>query len=371
MSDSRHSLRLRTRMAIFFSSIRVHHCILAVLLIFIIISRNNDRVGEWYSIHAYPIISTVLSFIVSWLPFSLEEVTVILTAFLIIYVFIKKRRRAFLKTIELLIWIYVWFYIGWGCNYFRQSIYSRTDTERQVFDETTFRNFIHTYADNLNTSFDILPEKIVMDINSVESSVKDFYDAVPKSYGLASPQEWQHPKKLLFNGLYSSVGVMGFIGPFFCETQLNKDLLPCQYPFVYAHEYSHLLGVSSEDEANFWGYQSCIASDIPEVRYSGYYSMLPYVLSNAYRVLSPNEYRAFVNSLHPEIIEQYNKQRDYWNSLYSPVIGWIQNTVYDIFLKSNKVTSGTANYLEVIDMIISVPYTPSPQSNESAPPEVH
>ena len=115
---------------------------------------------------------------------------------------------------------------------------------------------------------------------------------------------------MLFNELYSSVGVLGFIGPFFCETQINAELLPTQVPFVYAHEYSHLLGVSNEDEANFWAYTVCVNSDVPEIRYSGYFSLLPYVLSNADRVLSGEDYRDFI--------------------------------------------AGTASYLEVIDMIISL-----------------
>ena len=77
------------------------------------------------------------------------------------------------------------------------------------------------------------------------------------------------------------------------------------------------MGVSNEDEANYWAYVICVASDSPRVKYSGYYSLLPYVLTNASRVLATEEY-------------------------------------YEL-LKSNKISTGTANYLEVIDMIISIP----------------
>ena len=116
------------------------------------------------------------------------------------------------------------------------------------------------------------------------------------------------------------------------------------------------MGVSNEAEANYWAYVICSTSDLPEVRYSGYYSLLPYVLSNAIRALKEEDYHELLKGIHPDILAQYSKERDYWNSLYSTFLGNIQSAIYNAFLKGNKIPSGTANYLEVIDMIISVPY---------------
>ena len=210
------------------------------------------------------------------------------------------------------------------------------------------------YADSLNLAYEALPDdSFYVGFDYFEGLVKDAFAAMPSSAGLSVPRQWQHPKRLLFNGLYSSVGVMGFVGPFFCETQLNNELLPDQFHFVYVHEYSHLLGVSSEDEANFWAYTVCTRSEEPVLKYSGYYGILPYVIANAFRVLPEADYRQFVSSINPEIIADYNAQREYWNSRYSKSLGRLQSAVYDAFLKGNKVSSGTASYLEVIDMIIS------------------
>lgn len=69
------------------------------------------------------------------------------------------------------------------------------------------------------------------------------------------------------------VGVTGSMGPFFCEFTLNGDLLPSQYPATYAHELAHLLGITSEAEANFYAYQVCTRSQVQAIRFSGY---LPY-----------------------------------------------------------------------------------------------
>ena len=340
--------------------IRVRHIVLLSLLAFVIAASFSVRIGEWYSLAIYPKVSSVLSFMVSWIPFSLEEIVVIggiiCLVCIVLYGILTHLgfRTTLFRSCEFLLWNFVWFYIGWGCNYYRESIYVRSGVERQAYDEEVFKDFIIDYADSLNLAYEALPDdSFYVGFDYFEGLVKDAFAAMPSSAGLSVPRQWQHPKRLLFNGLYSSVGVMGFVGPFFCETQLNNELLPDQFHFVYVHEYSHLLGVSSEDEANFWAYTVCTRSEEPVLKYSGYYGILPYVIANAFRVLPEADYRQFVSSINPEIIADYNAQREYWNSRYSKTLGRLQSAVYDAFLKSNKVSSGTVSYLVVIDMIIS------------------
>ena len=189
----------------------------------------------------------------------------------------------------------------------------------------------------------------------LEEELKSLFASVAPQFGLARPRSYQHPKSVFFNGLYSGVGVLGFMGPFFSESQLNRDLLDVEYPFTYAHEYSHLLGVSSEAEANFWAYQVCIHSHEPLVRYSGYFGLLPYVLSNAYSLLPEEAYERFAARIRPEVWACLRERRAHWDALYSPFIGSVQNKVYSWYLKGNKIPSAQKNYAEVIGMILSLP----------------
>lgn len=335
------------------------YMILFVLTAFIIAARVNVSVGEWYAIHLYPYISAVLSFPVSWIPFSMTEILVISSVALMISVLIRNIRhrekvwKIFIKEAEIVAWMMVWLYLGWGINYFRESIYTRGNLTRQTFNEVVFKRFMTDYADSLNESFTL--ETVEMQV--YENDIKERYSYVPDRYGLSKAKGWQHPKKLLFNRLYTSVGVGGYIGPFFGETHLNADLFPQQEPSGYAHELSHLLGVSGEDEANFWAYQICKNSDIPAVKYSGYYSLLPYVLSNASRVLNEEEYKEYVLSIRPEVRRQLIEQQDFWKSKYSRVLGKIQSVIYDSMLKVNKVPSGTKNYAQVVELIIAAEYS--------------
>ena len=338
--------------------IKARHILLVTLVAFIGAARINVSVGEWYATHLYPIISTGLSFLVSWIPFSMTEILVICAIGLIISILIKgiqnkdKVWKIAMREAELIAWIFIWLYMGWGINYFRESIYSRGSIERQAYDEDVFNKFISDYTDSLNHAY----TQDSVDLSAFEDDIKSLYSSVHDSLGLCKPKDWQHTKRLLFNRLYTSVGVGGYIGPFFCETHVNADLRPAQQPFSYAHELSHLLGVSNEDEANFWAYEICRRSDIPAVRYSGYYSLLPYVLSNASKVLNEDEYKTYINSIKPEIIQQLIDQQNFWKSRYNKILGKMQSAVYDSMLKANKISSGTKNYLQVIDLIIAFEY---------------
>ena len=331
---------------------------MSILSAFIIAARVNVSVGEWYATSLYPYISTTLSLLVSWIPFSMTEILVVGTVILMIYVLIRNIRhrekiwKIVIKEAEIVAWIMVWLYFGWGMNYFRENIYTRGNFTRQAFDEVVFKQFMTDYADSLNNSY--TPETVEMSV--YENDIKERYSSVPDHYGLSKAKSWQHPKNLIFNWLYTAVGVGGYIGPFFGETHLNADLFPQQKPSSYAHELSHLLGVSNEDEANFWAYQICRNSDIPAVKYSGYYSLLPYVLSNASRVLDEDEYKEYVLSIRPEVRQQLADQQNFWKSKYSRTLGKIQSVIYDSMLKANKIPSGTKNYNQVVELIIATEY---------------
>ena len=301
----------------------LRYIVLALLLLCIVLCRFFPVMAEGYARHIYPWLSAALSAIASVFPFSLEEVlVVVIILWMIIYPFLKRRKKKswrFIvgREVELLAWVYIWFYLGWGLNYFRYDIYRRMEVEPAGYDEQAFRQ-------------------------------------VPSMYGLALPQDYQHPKQVWFNPLYSGVGVLGYMGPFFAESQLNEELLPVQLPFTYAHELSHLLGVSNEAEANYWAYRVCRSSKRPAVRYSAYFGLLPYVLVNASSVLTEEEFREWIKTIRPEVVKDYEYKRMYWNERYSTLLGEVQNKIYNLFLKGNNIPSGRKNYAEVIGILLSL-----------------
>ena len=54
--------------------------LLVFLAAFVLVARSSVAVGEWYATTVYPVVSAALSWSVSWIPFSMEEVLVVVAA---------------------------------------------------------------------------------------------------------------------------------------------------------------------------------------------------------------------------------------------------------------------------------------------------
>lgn len=321
--------------------------ILAVIVVAII--RHITAWADFYALHIYPVVSGVLSYVAQVVPFSLEEIiALIFVALLVIFIV----RRKYISILKLAAVIYIWFYVGWGFNYSRSSILARTGIERASFDKQQFCDFLDRYSSTIDSLFLLYEEPQASDI---ETGMKEFFSKVPEEYGLARPRSWQHAKKPFLNWLYSGSGVSGFMGPFLCESQVNRDVLPVELPGTITHEYSHLLGVSSEAEANWWAFQACNAQPSASLRFCAHYSILQFVAANAQNLLQQDEYQAWLASLNPGIIDLFEHSCEHWQKKHFKPLFNVQRFLQNLMLKSNGIPSGTKNYSEVIGLLISIP----------------
>jgi len=339
------------------SVLRVSLAFALGLTALIILCRFCRPIADGYAQYIYPGISVLLSLISSPTRVSIQGicVTAIIIVFFVLIVLARRRhwgfKMWFARSANLLLWTYVWFYLGWCLNYSRSSIFQRLEVESVPYDSVSFDAFLSDFTDRLNSSYvaqSDVPEEVL------ENEIKRFYASVPAQYGLCMPRSWQHPKRMLNERYYSATGILGFMGPLFGEFHLNGKLLPVQKPFTYAHEYSHLLGVSSEAEANWWAWNVCNSSSVPAIRYSAELTMLSYVRSNAARVLSPEQFDEWQASIAPEVLNDYRAKNEYWKEFRNPTLDKLQEVVYDLFLKGNNIPSGTQNYSEVVQMMISL-----------------
>ena len=367
----------------------IRRAVLGLLFTFVLFASILSEVGEWYAQNLYPAISKILSALASPFPFSLNEWTVILgMGWVVGYPFYarirsKKKWLAILGgEVEALLWIYVWFYWGWGMNYYRASFFTRAEVRPAKYDEVQFHQFLDEFTDSLHASFhdyrkdsrfgslnvlaplSELPDNSCtlvsekgrgISTDSIQDGIKALYRLVPAKYGLTMPQTYQHPKHSMFNSLYSNVSVLGFMGPFFAESHMNSELSTLEYPFTYAHELSHLLGVSSEAEANLWAYTICIHSKDDFIRYSGYFGLFTYVWSNARYLLSASDFDRWEASIAPEIMAAFHHTHGYWSMRYNRTLGDMQSALYTFYLKRNRISSGQRNYAQVVGLLLSLP----------------
>lgn len=337
---------------------KMRYAILGILLFTTWATQLIPSWGDAYAQSVYPVISYCLSSFSRLVPFAVGDLFIFLSIIgIIVYPIYarccrkRKWKRILWNDVEYLLWIYVWFYLAWGLNYSQKNFYGRTGIPYTAYTPENFQKFVNSYVDSLNASY--------VEVTSINEplvcreSVRG-YDRISHSLGVHRPPH-QRPqvKTMLFTPLISMVGVTGSMGPFFCEFTLNGDLLPPQYPATYAHELAHLLGITSEAEANFYAYQVCTRSEVRGIRFSGYLSVLSHVLGNARRLMNEEEYTLLFKRIRPEVIELARTNQEYWMAKYSPLIGDIQDWIYDLYLKGNKIQSGRKNYSEVIGLLIS------------------
>ena len=128
----------------YLKKIRVRWIILAIFLVAIWIVMGNPRLGEWYSRSIYPWVSGMLSRFSCLFPFSVGDCFIYgsiagLLGYLS-YAIIRRRRigRTIRHVVEYLAWVYVWFYIAWGLNYFREDFFTLYANDLCAFFLGTF-----------------------------------------------------------------------------------------------------------------------------------------------------------------------------------------------------------------------------------------
>lgn len=335
----------------------IHLLVLLLLIGVVWVVRSFPVLGEGYAVHVYPRLSLVLTSLSSLFPFSVGDIFIFLSLAGVVMYPIAGRLRGIrwkeilFRVVVYLCWVYVWFYFAWGLNYFRKEFYDRTGITRVAYSEEAFRSFLDEYVENLNGSFVPINRA---DQGRVAQEARDGYKEIHRQFGLCEPKAWQRAKTMMFSGLFSKVGVSGYVGPFFCEFNLNADLPVSQYAFTYSHELAHLLGVASEAEANLYAHLVCVNSEDVRMRFAGYFGLFPHVMRNAFALLGEEEYNALLGRVNPEVVQLYQENRSYWASMYSPLIGEAQDVLYDWFLKGNKISSGKANYSEVIGLLVAL-----------------
>lgn len=334
----------------------IRYAIPALFLVWIWFTMASPARSEWYAVHLYPYVAKILSNISRWVPFSLGDCFIYGSILgIILYIIVRMiRRKSFLKTLSqvflYLVWVYIWFYLAWGLNYFRPDFFNRTHIPAVAYTPESFQSFLSVYTDSLNASY--IPVETIQK-NIVSRDIKEGYLRIHSRFGMLSPTSYQEAKPMLSSTGMSKVGVLGYIGPFFNEFNLNTELLPVQYPATYAHEMAHVLGIASEAEANLYSFLVCSQSTVPEIKFAGYFSIFQYVLGNAYSLLEKEEFIAWRDSIRPEIKELYNLKNEYWHARYSPWIGEFQDKIYHLFLQSNNIQSGRKNYSEVVSLLIA------------------
>lgn len=338
--------------------LRPRHWLLAVWLVAIVLCQHIDGWGEYYARHLYPTIGQTLSSLSGRVSVCLSDTFYfILIALAVLWIptsiWILKRKKLRLlgDFTEVALWLYAWFYSAWGLNYWQDNFYLRTGVSYVEYSPNSLGAYVSAYIYDLNDAY--LP---VEDIDSmlVKQEIVKSYQDIYAQTGMNPPLNTDpQVKTMRITPLASMVGVTGSMGPFFGEFTINGEVLPVDYPHIYAHELSHLYGITSEGEANFYAYLACLHSEVPEIRFSGLLSVFSHLMNNVRTLMGESSYAHLIKQVRPEIRQLVRQRQAYWQDRYSPLIGRVQDWIYDLYLRGHRVEGGRKSYSQVVALLMA------------------
>jgi len=238
----------------------------------------------------------------------------------------------------------VWFELSWGWNYARAPLEARMqfDPSRVTLaNATALRARAMAQMNALAAPAHALAAR-PLELGLVRAA---WLPLVQRAGDRWTP--WPTPPKpTIADSFMLATGTSGFINPFTLNVALASDLLWFERPFDIAHEWSHAAAYAREDEANYLAILTCLRSPDPVLQYSGWFELflyLPQKTRYEHRELSPLVWQDFAAV----------RRRDA-RHINTILAHWTWRT-YNVYLKSNRIASGIANYDEVTRLMLGVP----------------
>ena len=352
-----------------FKSILLDRLLVSLLVVSILIkifSLSPARVEKYYTFGFYPIVSKGLRAVLGWIPFSVGDLLYffafgwfVFKAWKFIRLLAKRQVKEYLswilfkKYLRLTLWIYIVFNVFWGLNYDRQGVakqfglaanqYSPID----LFELTAaLQQLLNFYASHVDST-----KRLQLKNNQslFKQGIAAYKNAAREHAFLSYHQPSIKPSSLTFAGRY--FGFTGYYNPFTAEAQIKTDVPVFTRPFILCHEIGHQVGYAKENEANFSSYLAGRVSDNPDFRYSVYYDMYAYAMSDLLIYNSPC-FIELKKSEHPQVKKDIKTYREYILKSKNAVEP-VMSVAYDRYLRLNKQPRGKETYNEVVAWLIA------------------
>ncbi len=313
-------------------------------------------VERWYSSALFPMVQRTLTSssnltAVAWLDLFI----VVVVASLALRTLRDATRLPLSRTAARLAWrlvtlaavVCLAFVLLWGLNYRRTPLRDKlayqpsritVDAAAGLAREAVARvNALHTQAHSAGWP----------DADAIDPALSDSFRRTLPTVGVTASTVPGRPKRSLLDLYFRRAGVAGMTDPFFLETLMASDILPFERPHVVAHEWAHLAGITDEGEANFVGWLTCVRGT-PAHQYSGWLFLYSEVVAGLPRDRAQPisaEVSAGPRADLQAIRERYLRE-------VNPRVSGAGWTVYDQYLKANRVEAGTASYAQVVQLVL-------------------
>jgi hypothetical protein len=262
-----------------------------------------------------------------------------------------------LPVVRVVVWsatLYLLFLVLWGFNYRRTRLIDRIPYDASRVSAAAAVRLATLAVDRTNALHGAAHAEGWVGGGAIDPALAGAFDRVARELGATRRGiVVGRPKRSLLDWYFQRTGVAGMTDPFFLETLVAGDVLPFERPFVVAHEWSHLAGITDEGEANLVGWLTCLRASTAD-QYSGWLFMYGEVMAAVPASHRPSISGRLAAGPRADLRAMRERSESHVNPRLSAA-GW---RVYDSYLKANRVEAGAASYAEVVRLALGLGLVP-------------
>ena len=247
--------------------------------------------------------------------------------------------------------LYLVFLLAWGLNYRRLPPAERLAVSRERVTPERLERLGRASLVRVNELYERSRSLDRLGGEPLIADLAPAFAAAERALGSGWHTAPGRPKHSLVARFFPLAGVDGMINPFGLEVILNPEVLPFERPFVLAHEWAHLAGHAPESEASFVAFFTCLRGS-RDAQYSGWLDLLLHAL----RAVPLASRQALLADLadgpRADIRAIQTRLRR-----AQPVVHRVSWTLYDQYLRANRIESGVRNYDEVVTLVLGSRFT--------------
>lgn len=341
--------------------------IAAVSLVFYVIFLNSPAVSDFFNKYVSSVIRAILSYLTTWIPFSLAEMLVILIPVIIVLVVgigIKKyssswRNVAVFCVIMLSIASYIFstFVFGFVPAYHGSTLDKKMGLEKKDVTAQELYDTAQILSDALNKEYEYIiyngegMSVMPYGYGELNDKLMDAYEKATEKYDFISPLH-SKIKRIMLSEPMTYTHISGVYTFFTGEANINVNFNDYILPYTAAHELAHQRGIAREDEVNFVAFLVCMESDDHYIRYSAYLNLYEYVANALYSV-DQSRYAKAVSALPDGARSDIKAHIKFFEKYEESLVGEISGAVNDTFLNFNGVEEGSKSYGMVVDLAVA------------------
>ena len=310
-----------------------------------------------------------VGFITSLIPLSLTEICAVLAVLAVITLIVgfvvrmkksSSRKRTALRAgrflagfLSFAAFIYM---TAHGANYYRLSMESLMELDTSPKPAEFLLAVCRDLASHAAQEREFLTE----DENGCVQFSEDIYTELSRTGSGYEKLVGEYPflwtsigrqKPVQLSYWWSYTGITGMYFPFLAECNVNIEQPDLSIPFTASHESAHSRGIAFENECNFLAYLSCINSEYPEFRYSGYMNAFKFC-SNSLYAYDKDMWREAYECTTDGMRRDFTAENEYIDR-FKGKVQTVSSSVNDSFIKAQGVSDGTRSYGRVTDLILA------------------